>query len=235
MCFEDQKREMASIGSAASSSTATSSSMGESSMDSRESTPRGLYATYRNNQSNGNAISMNGNFLPHSQTSRMDNKQKSCTMPSISTTLKSHQGPVTIASTDIYFDSEPEEFEEDDNQAFHHHRRHGAAPAPAPPPLPPRQSRESNNNNFETTIINGKNGTLKNGNKKAAAPPPLPSKPKPSTITATTTTQPPRNHEKPPPPSSKISVNNRPTITRTNIHITPGTANCHNATAVSAK
>lgn len=201
MCFEDQKREMASIGSTNSFVNTLTASSGLIIGNSGESTPRGLYATYRNQS---NAVSMNGNF----SNPRMDN-MKSNTMPSISTTLKSTaNGPVTIASTDIYFDSEPEEFEDEEDEEPFHRRM---------PLLSPRRNYLSSRE-----IINGGNDVRKimNGNltrSKKSQPPPLPIKPK--------------LLEKPEVPAKPLNI----PINRTNIHITPGTANCHNANSVSSK
>uniref|UniRef100_A0A7E4UU62 ubiquitinyl hydrolase 1 n=1 Tax=Panagrellus redivivus TaxID=6233 RepID=A0A7E4UU62_PANRE len=119
VCFEDQKREMASIGS--------SSTNPSTSTHSRESTPRarGLYADFCDAQnelrtpiSTTNATSPTGASV----------QRKSKTMPSIATSLKGappppppipqtthrHHGGITIASTDVYFDSEPPEFVDDD-------------------------------------------------------------------------------------------------------------------------
>jgi hypothetical protein len=200
MCFEDQKREMASIGSTNSFVNTLTASSGLIIGNSGESTPRGLYATYRNQS---NAVSMNGNF----SNPRMDNMKLNI-MPSISTTLKSTaNGPVTIASTDIYFDSEPEEFEdEEDDEPFHRRM----------PLLSPRSNYLSSRE-----IINGGNDVRKimNGNltrSKKSQPPPLPIKPK--------------LLEKPEVPAKPLNI----PINRTNIHITPGTANCHNANSVSS-
>ena len=109
----------------------------------------GLYATYKN--ANGS-------------------NKKSNTMPVISTTtiLDGETNNVSIASTDIYFDSEPEEFDYEED-------------------LLERQ-KGWNINNDSRVIENNE------------SPPPIP----------------PRRG------SAKYSIN------RTNIHITPGTAHCHN-------
>lgn len=106
----------------------------------------GLYASYRNT---------NGNM-------------KSNTMPMISSTttqiIQSEHGPVSIASTEILFDSEPDEFD-DENEIV---------------------SKTIWNNNIKE--------------ERAKLPPPVP----------------PRN-----------SSTRNQGISRTNIHITPGTVHCH--------
>lgn len=107
----------------------------------------GLYASYKN--ANGT-------------------NKKSNTMPVISTTtiLDAERNNISIASTDIYFDSEPEEFDYEEDLL---------------------ERKKNWNTNNDRTI-------------KKESPPPIP----------------PRRG------SEKYSIN------RTNIHITPGTAHCHN-------
>jgi hypothetical protein len=223
MCFDLQKREMASIGS--------STSFINPSIDANNivgageiSTPRGLYATYRKQSSNAisSSTSNNGN---DSSLQRIDNNKKSNTMPSISTTLKStSNGPVTIASTDIYFDSEPEEFEEEDeddeevdNNAFHQKK-----PSPKPRVLSNREI-INNKGGGSRKIMNGNNNLPPPFSNQQQQPPPLPLKPKLLL-----------QEKPPPPPMLPPKAANTRSINRTNIHITPGTANCHNANSVSS-
>jgi len=138
VCFEDQKREMASIG--------TSNNHVNSNSQFNNQYP-GLYASYKN---------VNGT------------NKKSNTMPVISATtiLDAERNNISIASTDIYFDSEPEEFDYEEDLL---------------------ERKKNWNTNNDRTI-------------KKESPPPIP----------------PRRG------SEKYSIN------RTNIHITPGTAHCHN-------
>jgi hypothetical protein len=230
-CFEEQKREMASIGSTTSfiNNPSISALTAVDNDNNGEITPRGLYATYRNNQSNA-AITLvtNGNN-GNSNFQRIDNNKKSNTMPSISTTLKSNSnnGPaVTIASTDIYFDSEPEEFDEDDEDEEPFSRCSRPFPSPRGNNTTHQQfsNRDIINGDGTRKLINGNNGitTMMTIKSPQQQPPPLPSKPKMLL-----------QDKQPPPQLPSKPSNNRP-INRTNIHITPGTANCHNANSVSS-
>ncbi|KAE9548140.1 hypothetical protein FO519_008647 [Halicephalobus sp. NKZ332] len=153
VCFEDQKREMAYIGTANNQSLNCNSQIGNQ--------YAGLYASYKN--SNGT-------------------NKKSNTMPVISTTMTDgERNNVSIASTDIYFDSEPEEFDYEEDLI--------------------EREKEWNVNGSRINQTEWNMNGSKIDKKENEFPPPVP----------------PR----------RASGNKFP-INRTNIHITPGTAHCHN-------